>query len=207
MYYLSDEELDGDKIYQGDIFDEFPCHFLLDTDFLILREDGELYSEDRLPEGWRSEENIVVRASRHRIVLISQSCDIHEEQITDLCLNEQQRYRNPLILYAPLIPVDQLQDFPQFKKQIKSRNVAQTQNLSGAFFFPGHPDGLFPESVAPFTWVCGIRKTRANRFSTFEPRRRLASLRSPYRESLAAKFAHFFGRVALPSDKAFNDNC
>jgi predicted metal-dependent hydrolase len=187
-------------MYQGDIYDFFPCFSLLDGPRSYIREtegvEGRIYeSEEELPNGWRDEENLILRARRHRIIVLSQTCDIWEEGVTPLKLETQQKYENPWIIYAPLIPLTEL----EFKA---SRFAAlRQQNLGGAFYLPEHQS--LPESGVLFSWLCTIRKPRHNRFAAFDTTAKLASLASPFREALAVKFSHFYGRVALPSSDSF----
>jgi hypothetical protein len=206
MYYLPDDQIDAEKIYQGDIFEEFPCFVLASTDFVFLREDGGTFREAELPGGWREEELLIVRARKQRIVLLSQTCDIHEEGLTNLYLGDQEQYANQVILYAPVVPLTELTNYNKLKGAAKDRQRLENQNVAGAFYLPAHPDGRFPESLAYLQWVCGITKLRANRFRTFDPKRRCVSLAPPYREALSSKFAYTFGRVALPSAATFKDN-
>jgi hypothetical protein len=204
MYYVPDGENDDRIIFQGDIFEEFPCFFLPSTDFQILRADGEeggIYREAELPGGWQEEELLIVRARRHKIILISQSCDIHEEGKRNLYQDEAENYNYQLIHYSPLLPVTPaaLKNYSQLRDATKDRRKLTQQNLpGGAFFLPAH-EPHFPDSIVYPHWICAITKTKANRFKTFHPKRRLASLASPFRESFAHKLAQIVGRVALPS--------
>jgi hypothetical protein len=202
MYYVPDNDLDPDRIYQGDIFDDFPCFFLPSTEFRFLREggeDGATYSEAELPGGWREEELLIVRARRFKIILVSQTCDIHEEGKRNLYLGETESYAYQLILYSPVIPLTELQNYKQLKDAAKDSTKLNNQNLpGGAFFLPAYPPH-FPDSFAYPHWVCPITKAKADRFKTFDPKQRLASLASPFREAFASKFAQVYGRVALPA--------
>jgi hypothetical protein len=189
-----------DRIYQGDVFEEFPCPILASTDFTFMRMEGEsarTYSESELPGGWQDEESIVIPAQRFKIVVLSQSCDIHEEGKLNLRLAEQQEYDNPFILYGPLIPFDKLAINTPQKRDLRLQKPLR------AFYFPSHPDGLFPESAVVFNWICTISKSRINRFSTFDPKRKLAELASPHREALGSKLGYSLSRVGLPSDVTF----
>ena len=213
MYYVPDGQLDPDRIFQGDIFDDFPCFFLPSTDFRFLREDGQTYSEPDLPGAWKEgeeEELLIVRARRYKIILLSQSCDIHEEGKTNLYLDDAESYTNQLILYCPVIPITALANYKKLREAAKDPNKLQNQSVSGAFYLPAYPDGRrFPDSIVYLTWVCSITKAKANRFRTFDPKRRLASLASPYREAFASKFAQAIDRVALPTGNfaaLFTDN-
>jgi hypothetical protein len=199
MYYLPQAELTTSRIFQGDVFEEFPCFLLPSTDFQFLREEegeGVVYREQELPVGWLEEENLVVRARRFKIIVVSQSCDIHEEGRRNLRLGDDENFDYPTILYAPLIPLTDLAQYGRLANRVED---LRKQNVAGAFYLPAHPAATLAESVALFSWICSIRKSRENRFNTFDPKRKLASLASPYREAFAQKFAHLIGRVALPS--------
>lgn len=193
--YVPDADVDPDRIFQGDIFEEFPCFFLPSTDFRFLREDGETYSEEELPGGWRAEELLIVRAS----------CDIHEEARRNLFLEQAENYTYQLILYCPVIPLNELQNYRQLREAVKDRDKALNQNLPGGAFFLAEKPPQFPDSVAYPHWVCAVTKAKANRFKTFDPKRRIASLASPFRESFANKFGQTIARVALPTG-AFADH-
>lgn len=200
MYYVPDGQLDPDRIFQGDIFVDFPCFFLPSTDFQFLREDGQVCAEVDLPQGWREEELLIVRARRYKIILLSQTCDIHEEGKRNLYLDANENYANQLILYAPIIPLTELEKYKKQRDATKDRRQLENQKISSAFFLPAHPDGQrVPDSIVYFPWVCSIAKSKANRFSTFEPKNRLTSLASPFREAFASKFGQAIERVALPT--------
>ncbi len=209
MYYVPDGQLDPDRIYQGDIFDDFPCFFLSSTDFRFLRPDGQTYDEAGLPDGWGEEEILLVRARRYKIILVSQTCDIHEQGKRNLHLGAEENYANQLILYCPVMPLTALQAHPKLRDAAKNRQNLENQNLSGAFYLPAHPAGGIPESIVYLSWVCSITKAKANRFKTFDAKQRRASLASPFREAFAHKFANLCGRVALPTGtfrEVFIDN-
>jgi len=196
--YVPSAALQSDRIFQGDVFDDFPCPFLPSTDFSFLRsESGEVFPESDLPGGWREEELLIIRARRYKIVVLSQSCDIHEEGKRNLRLQESQHYDSPNILFSPLIPLDQLD------VKVSTKENLRTQKAVGGFYFARHPDGLFEESAVLFSWICPLTKSRVNRFKTFEPKRKLASLALPYREALASKLGYSLSRVALPSETVF----
>ncbi len=206
MYYLPDDEVVRDKLFQGDIFEEIPCPYLQEVDPLIFRREGDVLipnSGTDLPDAWQREELILVRAKRFKVILLSQTCDIHEEGKANLYLAPEEKYEYPFILFAPLIPFTQIHDYPRFQRnQERLRN----QNLPGTFWLPAFPEKGIQESVVYFSLVCAMVKGRDNRFESFHPKNRLASLRSPYREALASKFGIMVSRVALPSDFAFRDN-
>src|SRR5262249_34973746 len=196
--------LDPDRIYQGDIFTEFPCFFLPSTDFTFLRSDGQTYSEAQLPGGWEQEELLIVRARRYKIILVSQTCDIHEEGRRNLQLGPNEHYAYQLIHYCPILPLTELQNYQALKNAVRDKKH-ENQNLpGGAFYLPAHPAGHFPDSIAYPHWICAITKTKANRFTTFVPKQRLASLAPPFREAFANKFGQVYARVALPTG-AFAD--
>lgn len=206
MYYLNNDEVDPLKIFQGDIFEPIPCPYLQQTSPLIFREkDEELIPtmENELPDAWQRDELILVRARKDKVILLSQTCDIHEERHQNLYLESQEKYEYQFILYAPLIPINQLDEYPRLRQNEKT---LRNQNLAGAFWLPEDTNKGIEESVVYFHLVCAILKRRENRFLSFEPKRRLASLRSPYREALASKFGYMISRVALPSNFVFNNN-
>jgi len=199
MYYIPDEQLDPDRIYQGDIFEDFPCYFLPSTKLAFLREDGVIYPESELPGGWKEEELFIVRARKYKIIIVSQTCDIHEEAKRNLYLEDNEHYTYQLIHYAPVIPLTELQNYRQLREAVRDPNKLLNQNLpAGAFFLPAH-QVRFPDSIAYPHWLCAIAKSKANRFKTFDPKKRIASLASPFRESFASKVAQVIGRVALPT--------
>jgi hypothetical protein len=206
MYYSGNGEVDQGKLFQGDIFEPIPCPYLQGVSPLILREQGEelvpAYEQD-LPDAWQRDELILVRARKLKVILLSQTCDIHEEERPNLYLGPEEKYVYQFILFAPLIPITQLDEYPKLRRNVEK---LRQQNLPGAFWLPGDDQKGIEESVVYFHLVAAMLKRRDNRFRSFDPRRRLASLRSPYREALATKFAHLIGRVALPSDFVFADN-
>lgn len=198
--YVPEEAVRRDRIYQGDVFEEFPCPVVQSGDVTFLRLEGgraTTYSETELPGGWQYEEFAIVRAQRNKIVIVSQSCDIHEEGKLNLRMGEQEKYDQPYILYAPLLPLDRLEITPGQAVSLRQQKPVR------AFFFQAHPAGLFPDSAVVFSWICSIRKSRINRFRTFEPKRKLAELRSPYREAFSSKLGYFLSRVGLPADVPF----
>lgn len=206
MYYLNNDEVDPNKLFQGDIFEAIPCPFLQQTVTTVFREDGEELVpmlEDDLPDAWQQrDELILVRARKFKVILLSQTCDIHEERHRNLYLEPQEKYDCQFILYAPLIPVNRLDEYPRLHR---TQNF-QNQNLPGAFWLPSDAEKSIEESVVYFHLVGAILKRRENRFQSFHPKRRLASLMSPHREALASKFAFMISRVALPSAVVFTDN-
>jgi hypothetical protein len=212
MYYVPVGQLDPDRIHQGDIFEDFPCFFLPSTEFQFLRTEGpegtegRFYAEQYLPGGWREEELLIVRAKKYKIILVSQSCDIHEESKPNLYLDENEQYANQLILYSPVIPVTALANYSKLRAAAKEPHKLENQNVAGAFYLPDHPDGHFLASIVYLHWMCSISKTKANRFKTFDPKRRLASLASPFREAFASKIGQTIERVALPTPYRFVAN-
>jgi hypothetical protein len=206
MYYIESGHEDPNKLYQGDIFEPIPCPFLQQVSPIILRQEGDELvpqREENLADAWSGDELILVRARKCKAILLSQTCDIHEERKQDLYLQDGEHYDFPFILYAPLIPMNQLQEYPRLARN--QENVRR-QNLAGAFWLPNDSQRGIEESVVFFPLVCCIQKRRNNRFETFSPKRRLASLKSPFREALASKFSHWISRVALPSGLVFRDN-
>jgi hypothetical protein len=206
MYYLADDEVDQQKLFQGDIFEAIPCPYLQEVSPLILREDGEVLipsQEGDLPDAWQRDELILVRARRLKVILLSQTCDIHEEGKPNLYLLPEEKYDCQFILFAPLIPLAQLDEFPKLRR---NKDKLREQNIVGAFWLPEHTEKEIEESVVYFHLVGAMLKGRDNRFRSFDPKRRLASLRSPYREALAHKFGIMISRVALPSDFSFRNN-
>ena len=206
MYYLNNNEVDQNKLFQGDIFEEIPCPYIQETVTTIFRQEGEELVpalEDELVDAWQHrDELILVRARKHKVILLSQTCDIHEERHRNLYLQPQEKYDYQFILYAPLIPVNQLDEYPRLRRT----NNFQNQNLQGAFWLPSDAEKGIEESVVYFHLVGAMLKRRENRFRSFHPKRRLASLRPPYREALASKFGYMISRVALPSTFTFADN-
>jgi hypothetical protein len=72
--YVPSDKVRHDRIYQGDVFEEFACLWLPSADLTFLREDedgAKTYGEDDLPGGWQEEEVLVVRAKRWRVVILS----------------------------------------------------------------------------------------------------------------------------------------
>jgi hypothetical protein len=206
MYYLSRDEEDSGKLFQGDIFEAIPCPYLQEVTPLIFREQGEeLVSapEEEVMGAWESDELILVRARKLKVILLSQTCDIHEEKKRRLYLDPQENYDNHFILYAPLLPIEELQNYPRLRTNLKK---LRDQALPSAFWLPADEERGIEESVVYFHLVAAIVKRRDNRFRSFDPKRRFGSLRPPYREALATKFAHMISRVALPSDFVFEDN-
>lgn len=206
MYYIESGQEDSSKLFQGDIFEPIPCPFLQQVSPTILREDGDElvpYLEQNLGDAWSRDELILVRARKVKVILLSQTCDIHEEHKPNLHLQQRENYDFPFILYAPLIPMNQLQEYPRLAR---NQGRVRGQNLAGAFWLPNDSQRGIEESVVFFPLVCSMQKSRNNRFETFSPRRRLVSLKSPFREALASKFSHWISRVALPSDFVFTDN-
>ena len=206
MYYLNAAEVDPTKLFQGDIFEPIPCPYIQETSPMIFRQtDEELLPtpEGELHDAWQRDELILVRARKYKVILLSQTCDIHEERHGNLYLDAQEKYDFQFILYAPLIPVDQLDEYPRLRR---NRQRFENQNLEGAFWLPGDPDKGIEESVVYFHLVAAMLKRQENRFLSFDPKRRLTSLRSPYRENIASKFGYMISRVALPSTFAFIDN-
>jgi len=208
MYYVDAGQEETGKLFQGDIFEAIPCLYLPQTSpIVILRQNGaELAAqvEDRLADAWSGDELIMVRARKLKVILLSQTCDIHEERKLDLCLQQNEKYDTPFILYAPLIPMNRIDEFPNIRR--RNQTDLEHQNLAGAFWLPADAGRGIEESVVLLSLVSSIQKKRDNRFNTFVPKNRLASLKSPFREALATKFAHWISRVALPSDVAFRDN-
>jgi hypothetical protein len=203
MYYLSNEERDPEKLFQGDIFETIPCPYLQETAPLIYRETSSglnAYKEEDLADAWERDELILVRARKLKVILLSQTCDIHEERYKSLELDANQKYDCQFILYAPLFPVSQLDEYPKFRRNLEN---LRTQNFAGGFWLPADSEKGIEESVAYFHLVCAMLKRRQNRFLSFHPKKRLASLKSPYREALASKFGLTFSRVALPSQVTF----
>lgn len=206
MYYIESGHEDPNKLFQGDIFEPIPCPFLQQVSPIILRQQGDELvpqREENLADAWSGDELILVRARKCKAILLSQTCDIHEERKQDLYLPHDEHYDFPFILYAPLIPMNQLQEYPRLARN--QENVRR-QNLAGAFWLPNDSQRGIEESVVFFPLVCSMQKRRNNRFETFSPKRRLASLKSPFREALASKFSHWISRVALPSGFVFRDN-
>jgi len=206
MYYCVKGEEDPNKLYQGDIFEAIPCPYLQEVTPIIFREEGEELtpaSEGELQDAWQRDELILVRARKYKVILLSQTCDIHEEGIPHLYLRPEENYVNQFILFAPLVPLVQLDQYPKFQKNLER---IRNQNLQGAFWLPNSPEHELQESVVYFHLVGAMVKGRDNRFLSFDPKRRLASLRSPHREALASKFAYVISRVALPSGFNFVDN-
>lgn len=206
MYYLTNDEVDREKLFQGDIFEAIPCPYLQEASPLLLREDREELVpalENELPDAWQRDELILVRARKYKVILLSQTCDIHEEGKPRLYLATEEKYDCQFILFAPLIPLTQVDDYP---KLYRNRDVLRQQNVAGAFWLPGDAEQGIEESVVYFHLVGAMLKRKDNRFRSFHPKNRLASLRSPYREALASKFGFMISRVALPSDFAFHNN-
>jgi len=206
MYYLADAEVDQQKLYQGDIFEAIPCPYLQQVSPLIFREDGEELApafEDDLPDAWQRDELILVRARKFKVILLSQTCDIHEEGKPDLYLAPEEKYDYQFILFAPLIPLVQLDEYPRLRRH---KSDLRKQNIAGAFWLPEYTQKGIEESVVYFHLVGAMLKRRDHRFRSFEPKNRLASLGSPYREALASRFAIMISRVALPSDFTFLNN-
>src|SRR5215469_7735292 len=168
-------EFVADRIFQGDIFDDFPCFWMpAPDDVKFLRGGaegtGDFFSEAELPGGRGPEEAVLLRARRHKIIVVSQSCDVHEERFKNLYLGEAEEYDHPFILYSPVIPIAELANYPRIQKSAQDQKKIQNQNLPGSvFYLEAHPDNLFPESVAYTHWVCSIKKTKENRFRTFSP--------------------------------------
>jgi hypothetical protein len=203
MYYFSDEDADPEKLFQGDIFEPIPCPYQVQTTPLIFRENENQIipsREEDLTDAWHTDELILVRARRCKVILLSQTCDIHEEKYKNLDLNTQEKYDCQFILYAPLLPLDQLDEYPKLRR---NRTKLSEQNLPGAFWLPEDREKGIEESVVYFHLVCSMLKRRENRFLTFHPKRRLASLKSPFREAFASKLGYMFSRIALPSDFTF----
>ena len=136
-------------------------------------------------------------------MLLSQTCDIHEEGKPSLYLEPEDKYDYQFILFAPLIPLARFDDYPRLRR---NKGKLREQNIAGAFWLPEHAEREIEESVVYFHLVGAMLKRRDNRFRSFDPKRRLASLRSPYREALANKFGIMISRVALPSDFTFRDD-
>jgi len=207
MYYVSKEDMDPTKLFQGDIFEAIPCPYLEQTEPTIFRESGEElvpYEQGQLENAWNNrDELILVRARKYQIILLSQTCDIHEEGFKKLQLAEDQKYDCQFILFAPLLPLTDLDQYPKLRKRQRDRQALETQNIKGGFYLPEYPAVGIHESIVYFHLVASMFKSRSNRFSSFNPRKRLASLRSPFREALAHKFGDCFSRVALPSGVEF----
>lgn len=206
MYYIESRNEDANKLFQGDIFEAIPCPYLQQVSPIILRQRGDELAperEENLPDAWSGDELILVRARKCKVILLSQTCDIHEQGKPNLYLEDREQYDCPFILYAPLIPMDQLEEYPRLRR---NRDRARNQNLPGVFWLPDDLQRGIEESVVFFPLVCSIRKRKDNRFETFSPKRRIASLKSPFREALGNKFSHWIGRVALPSDFVFTNN-
>ena len=204
MYYLDNSEVDPAKLFQGDIFEPIPCSYMQQTNPIVFRENGQGLvpsSEDELSDAWQREELILVKAIKRKIILLSQTCDIHEEKYRNLQLDPQQKYDYQFILYAPVIPITQLDEYPRLRRNIDN---LRKQNAQGAFWLPEDTEKGIEESVVYLPLICSMLKRRDNRFLTFHPRRRLASLKSPYREALGHKLGDMISRVALPSDFIFN---
>jgi len=205
MYYFRKEEMDQTKLFQGDILEAMPCPYLEQTEPIIFREkdSDELvpHQESRLKDAWSADEWILVRARKYQIILLSQTCDIHEERFKTLNLPRDHKYDCQFILFAPLLPLTDLVQYPKYRKA--DQKALQNQNINGAFYLPAYPEAGIVDSIVYFHLVASMIKTPSNRFTSFDPKKRLASLQSPYREALAHQFGHCFSRVALPSGFAF----
>jgi len=204
--YLSLTEMDPKTIFQGDIFRaSVPLFYLPDNKTFNLYRitDGvwHEYTEIELIEKrervWEEDESIMVRARKKQIIVISQSCDIHEEGLTNLQLSEGQEFTNPFIIYAPIYSLEEMRQTEGKKKQIRGNK------LNNAFYLEKNADLGIGESVVLLTHFCSILKSRINRFETFGLENRIASLRLPWREAFAHKVGNFFSRVAIPSDVVF----
>lgn len=200
--YLSPEEIDPQKIFQGDIFREpVPSFYLPNKNFNLYRfTDGiwHEYTENELTEKgkkvWLEDEFIMVRARKKKIIIISQSCDIHEERFTNLQLSDGQEFKNPFLIYAPIYSLEEVTGRKQDLRQNK---------LLHAFYLEKNEDLAIEESVVWLTHFCSILKSRVNRFTTFGLENRIASLRPPWREALAHRVGNLFSRVAIPSEVVF----
>jgi hypothetical protein len=206
--YLSRDGLDPKKIYQGDIFAPVTPLFYLPNKpdntlnlFRLLEGIWYEYTENELKEKgervWVEDEFIMVRARKKNIIIISQTCDIHEEGLPDLRLPEGQEFKNPFIIYAPIFSFDEIQFGEQKKKDIRN------QRLINTFYLEKNEELGIPESVVWLNHFCSILKSRINRFDTFGLENRIASLRPPWREALAHTVGNLFSRVALPSEVVF----
>jgi hypothetical protein len=127
--YFSREEMDPQKIFQGDIFREpVPSFYLPNKDYNLYRlTDGiwHEYTENELNKKgekvWEEDEFIMVRARKKHIIIISQSCDIHEEGFVNLQLSDKQEFKNPFIIYAPIYSLEEIQTGGR-KEEIKKIN-------------------------------------------------------------------------------------
>jgi len=203
--YLSQAEMDLKRIFQGDIFRaSVPLFYLPDKTFNLYRITNGVWHEytekeliDKGERVWEEDESIMVRARKKDIIIISQSCDIHEEGLTNLQLSEGQEFKNPFIIYAPIYPLEEVRQTEHNKKLIRDNK------LNNAFYLEKNADLAIGESVVFLTHFCSILKSRINRFETFGLENRIASLRLPWREAFAHKVGNLFSRVAIPSNVVF----
>ncbi len=200
--YLSREEMDPLKIFQGDIFRAVvPSFYLPNKNFNLYRLTNQIWyehTENELIENgkpvWAEDEFIMVRAKKKNIIIVSQSCDIHEEGFTNLRLEENQQFKNPFVIYAPIYSFEEIQGK---KKEIRENK------LVNAFYLEKNEDLGIEESVVWLTHFCSILKSRVNRFDTFDLANRIASLRPPWREAFAHRVGNLFSRVGIPTEVAF----
>lgn len=143
------------------------------------------------PASYTNDEEIVVDILEVDVIVLSQSCDIVNENIE-------------IIQVCPFIPLAKF--FKSLPPEHTSTNKAKQKVIENMRkgFLPGYHllnkmDGFFIDyQVVDFRNVYGIHfSALKSLFSLKESRIRLLP---PYKEHLSQSFARFFMRVGLPTD-------
>lgn len=140
MFYRKDGEYDTDKLYQGDILDNFPFFILPGEEFNLLEEN---FLEDVEQRNYRIEqyetvparENLVsaVDVKRSRVAVLSQTCDIQQRDF---------------VMIAPVFPLARLIASGDIRgggeSMLRARKEGKYNYL---FYLEPDTDGSITESV------------------------------------------------------------
>jgi hypothetical protein len=187
---------------QGDIFPEFPSIYLPNREVLVVSEvegnERAYQVEAPQPGPWRDAagrtitKNVIVRAAESNIIVISQTCDVEraETRVIDGMLRPGLR---SWVTYCPMIPMRDIEGDQNRLDNIRKNELVYLHWLPEY----GSAGIDLAESVVCFPQVSSILKAEVPS-QTSDLASRIASLESPFREQVAARFAYFFSRVALP---------
>ncbi|MGD0305581.1 MAG: hypothetical protein ABSC71_12210 [Candidatus Acidiferrales bacterium] len=144
--------------------------------------------------------NIVASAMKAKIIILTQSCDLDR---TNAVAGESSIDigTRSFVMYCPIIPVNEL-----IENRDRLEHIRKNQLLYLHWLPEFRTQGVeIAESVVCFPLISTILKASQPN-ETFDLRTRIASLTSPYRESVASRFAHFIARItgdlAYPVDSS-----
>ena len=168
--YVDSADINKNILYQGDVITNFPFHIFKNSQS-VKKNDAGYFEID--PDGDSEHTLHIVQASKSRVIILSQSCDI-------------QRRKNIIIC-----PVYNLVDFTT-ENTINAdslRNIRE-RKLYYLFYLPAFLD--FPESIADLQTMLYVPKSVIEQFAG----KKTISLDDLGRHHLAWSLATFFGRPA-----------